>query len=285
MSEIQFLHKRDIPGVESRYLLEWQGEPLKGIYLIEHRLSADLGRKGFLVFLTPGVFDPVKGEYGAETIEGILQNKNIAAVYEPHFLYDGVCGLMDMDSIIGDLCKIFTKGDESILAVGLSGGSMAICTALYKLHWQGIKPNVESALLIGPHLTDYPTFFIKAVRRLINDEEMVEKVTRHAGHPYVPTNALKGKEWFLTNPFAEAIRQIPLKEKRPGFPVKVETRYFRFDTLSNEGRKRLHWYFDCPKPKKPIPGHHRGLFRVPESRQIICDFCEENSYELKALKN
>jgi len=283
MSEREFIHKRDLPGIKSRYLLEWDGEPINGAYIIEHTLISNQSGSGFSILLIPGIFDPVRGEYGPETIEALLQNPDISTVYEPHFYFNDSCGLLDMDSINETLCLMFTKSNQPVLAIGLSGGCTAICSALYELHHQGIKPALRGALLIGPHLSDYPTFFIKAIRKLMFSEDMIAKVTQHAGHPNIPANVKKGEAWLAECPFTEAMGQLSLKQQRPGFPVKIETRYFRFDTLSKEGRKRLHWYFDCPKPKATIPGHHRGLFRVLEAKQIICDFCSENSSPLNDL--
>ena len=281
----EFLHKRNFSNIQSRYLLEWEGEPLKGVYILEHTLISKPVASGFSVLLAPGIFDPVKGEYGAETIEGLLKSENISAVYEIHFLFNDTFGLLNMDSVISDLLMLFTKGSQPVLAIGLSGGTMMIYAALYEIKRCGIKPNLKRVLLIGPHLADYPSLFFKSVWNVIHSEGMKEKIAHHAGHPYVPANSQKTMDWFKDTPFSEDIRNISLKARRPGYPVRVEARYFRFDTLSRNGRKRLHWFFDCPKPKKPISGLHRGLFRVPESSQVICDFCEENSNALSQRKS
>ena len=276
MSPDQFLHQRTLPNIHSTHLRHWQGKPLKGLYLIENTLAANAPEQGETVLLTPGIFDPVKGEYGPETIQSLLSSKKISAVYEAHFLSDDICGLLDIASVIDDLSFILTHSRQGIKVVGLSGGCMAICAALFELQKKGLQANSSGALLIGPHLIDYPTFYIKIILKLINGDEMLEKVTRHAGHPNVPKNSAAGKAWFADSKFAKAIREIKTRTPRPGFPIPIETRYFSRDTLSNEGRKRLHWYFDCDKPKSSIPGNHRGLFRVPESQQIICDFCLTN---------
>ena len=275
IQEEPFLHYRSISGIQHRYLTDWNGTPLNGIYLIESRLDSPLSVNATPLLLTPGVFDPVRGEYGEETISALLKEKRASIIYEVHFRYNGTCGLLDMPAILEDLCLILSTSDPSLKAVGLSGGCMAICAALYELQSQGVQPTLSHALLIGPHLIDYNTIFIRAVRKVINSDDMMAKVTRHAGHPNVPTNAEKGKVWFKDSEFASAIAGISPRKKRPGFPVNIETRYFRFDTLSKNGRNRLHWYFDCPKPKKPIAGIHRGLFRVPETTGIIREFCSQ----------
>lgn len=272
---ISFIHRREINGIKSRYLTDWQGTPLGGSYLIEHSLDSPHPINAIPLLLVPGVFDPVKGEYAEETIETLLKEEKASIIYEVHFRSNGTCGLLDPDAVVEDLRYILSSSDPSLKAIGLSGGSMIICAALYALHSKGVVPTLSHALLIGTHLTDYDTMFVRAIKKLIFGEKMMAKVTRHSGHPNVPLNTEVGLEWFKNSELATTIASLSPKKERPGFPVKIEARYFRFDTLSGNGRKRLHWYFDCPKPKKPIPGTHRGLFRVPEATAIIREFCSQ----------
>ena len=273
MAPEQFLHQRKIPNIRSIHQTHWQGKPLKGLYLIENTLPVETTKQSEIVLLIPGIFDPVRGEYGPETVSSLLESKKTSAVYEAHFISNGICGLLDTAAIIEDLSLILTSSQHTIKMVGLSGGCLMICEALFELQKKGLQANSSGALLIGPHLINYPTFYIKVIRKIIYGDKMLQKVARHAGHPNVPKNSAAGVAWFSDSPFARVIKTIKARSPRPGFPIAVETRYFKRDILSSNGRSRLHWYFDCDQPKPNIPGNHRGLFRVPQSQQIIYDFC------------
>lgn len=270
-----FIHQRNLPGVISTYVIDWEGKSLEGAYLIKNYLKEPKPSANEGVLLIPGIFDPVRGEYGEASILKLLSESGASCVYELHFRFEERCGLLNMEALMRDLRHIFSS-DTKLKAIGLSGGSTFICTALFDLHEKGIQPSVSSALLLGPHMTDHPTIFMRSVRKVAYDQKMMAKVTRHAGHDNVPFNTAAAEEWLAQCQFTHAMRTFRVNNKRPGFPVYVEAHYFRFDTLAGPGRKRLHWYFDCPAPKKPMRGLHRGLFRVPESTQIICDFCKNN---------
>lgn len=270
-----FIHQRNIPGVISTYLLDWEERSLEGTYLIRNCLEKPMPSAKEGVLLIPGIFDPIRGEYAEDSIINLLTESGASCVYELHFRSEGCCGFLSMEALMNDLRHIFSSNTK-LKVIGLSGGSTFICTALFDLHEKGIRPNVSSALLLGPHMTDYPSIFMRSVRKVVYDPKMMAKVTRHAGHDNVPTNTAAAEKWLAQSQFTHAMRTFQVKNKRPGFPVYVEARYFRFDTLAGSGRKRLHWYFDCPTPKKPMRGLHRGLFRVPESTQIIYEFCKNN---------
>lgn len=270
------LHQRQLEGISSQYVFHWHGKRLKGCYLIKHQLSTPLtthsDSKPTEILLIPGIFDPVRGEYGEDTLKQLLAARNITKVYELHFFSAEQSGLLNIDALMQDLQFIFSHGSH-LKAVSLSAGSVFTAVALFNLHEHRIKPTLTNALLLGPHIVNYETLFYRWALKAVHSPDMMAKVTRHAGHSHVPANVAMTETWCAKADFTQAIRTFPIHRKRPGFPVKVETRYFRFDTLARAGRKRLHWYFDCPKPQKPMRGLHRGLFRVPESTKIICDFC------------
>lgn len=273
---VSLIHQRKLDGITSQYVFHWHGKKLKGCYLIKNKLSNPLTAteesKQDDILLIPGIFDPVRGEYGEDTIAQLLAAPNITCVYELHFFSEEQPGLLNIDALMQDLQFIFSHGSR-LKVIGLSGGCSFIAVTLFNLHEKSIKPKITSALLLGPHMAEYPTLFMRSVRKVAYSPDMMAKVTRHAGHSHVPTNAAMAEAWLSESSFTQALRTFPVYRKRPGFPLYVETRYFRFDTLARAGRKRLHWYFDCPAPQKAMRGLHRGLFRVPESSQIIYDFC------------
>jgi len=62
------------------------------------------------------------------------------------------------------------------------------------------------------------------------------------------------------------------------FPLPVELLFFRIDTLSRRGIKRMRQLLDCAVHPRVIPGHHRSLRKgVPEADAAIIDFCRRHA--------
>lgn len=277
---MSLIHHRQLDGINSHYVFHWQEKKLEGCYLIKNQLTRPVtpkdGVKQDEILLLPGIFDPVRGEYGEDTITQLLNSPTISCVYELHYFSQEQSGLLNINALLDDLQFIFSHSSH-LKVVGLSAGCVFTAVALFNLHENHIKPTLDNVLLLGPHIISYETLFYRWIKRTVSNPEMMAKVTRHAGHAHVPANVAIAESWCADTDFVKNVRTFPLRKERPGFPVKVEARYFRFDTLTRSGRKRLHWYFDCPAPEKPLSGLHRGLFRVPESSQIIYDFCTKSN--------
>lgn len=273
-----FLHQRNIDGIRSDYLTDWQGHPLQSLYALRNRLTDaddDPDRPG--VILLPGAFDPVKGEYGAGLIERLLTELRLRAVYEMHFRHRGICGRLDVSAILDDLDTMLgSRNGPSNIYVGLSGGAMMLAIALARTAERVGTPRCRGALLIGPHFPGYNTLFVSAVRRLFKGEEMLSKVARHAGHPHVPENVEQSLKWYETSAIKEKFNRIRGWSKPQPFPVPVQTLYFRMDTMNRRGRRKLSRMLASGELRPRLPGIHRGLYRVADSDARILDFCRRH---------
>lgn len=273
-----FLHQRRIDGIHSDYLTDWRGYPLQSLYALRSRLADSGGEPARpSAILLPGAFDPAKGEYSAGLIERLLTELRLPAVYEMHFRHRGVCGRLDVAAILEDLdVMLSSRNGPPSLYVGLSGGAMVLGIALARAAERVGRPQCQSALLIGPHFPGYNTLFVSAVRRLFNGEEMLRKVARHAGHPHVPDNVEQSLKWYETSTVKKNFDRIRAWTRPPPFPVPVETLYFRMDTMSRRGRRKLSRMLASSELRPRLPGIHRGLYRVSDSDTRILDFCRRH---------
>lgn len=270
---MDYLHQRDITGIDSRYLTQWAGRSLEGLYLIESTLTGGYpGNTRSPVFLVPGVFDPVRGEYGEDLICHLLKECGCSAVYEAHFRSQGECGLLDIESVLHDLTHISSDQDPACVMIGLSGGAMALGAGLLMASQQQRELPVAGALLISPYFTGYDTLFFRFAHKILESEESLRKVTRHSGHDKVPQNIENSLAWYETSELKHLFEAAQPNRPNADFLVPVETKYFRFDVFSRKGRAKLRALFNCGPSQKPFPGLHRGLFRVKTANQEVGKF-------------
>ncbi|PCJ14524.1 MAG: hypothetical protein COB04_15030 [Gammaproteobacteria bacterium] len=283
---MDFIHKRDLPGITSRYLTHWGNRPLKGLYLIESTLTKPLGTTTYSsVFLNPGVFDPVRGEYGEDLIAHLLNNMGTGIVYEAHFQHNGVCGLLDMDTVIDDLKYICLNQQPGGIMIGLSAGAVIVTAALLLASQEQKNLPLAGVFLIGPYVSGYDTIFVKIILRVFKNEKKLAKITRHAGHDQVPRNVFTALDWIDGSYLHNALQQATPKNPNQNIRVPVEFNYFRYDGLSRKGRAKLQALFNSPAPGKPFAGIHRGLFQVPETNQVVGDFVKRHSIAIEQPAN
>jgi hypothetical protein len=270
----QFLHKRQLEGIKTIYQQDWQGQKLGSLYLLEHSL-ADRTKPGVPVILIPGVFDPVKGEYAESMIMTLLSEPGISAVYEAHFRHEGTCGLINPEGVVDDICRIALRPAPKPILIGLSAGASAMAAGLLAAAQEKTELGITSALLIGPHLPTYQTIFVRTVERLFETQELLAKVARHAGHPYMPQNIERSLTWYQYSALKVMVDKVRRKDRHPDFPVPVSALYFKWDTTNVRGRRRLEWLLGGQQLPHTLPGVHRGLYRVPQAQAIIIDYCRQ----------
>lgn len=268
----QFLHKRQLEGIKTVHLQDWQGQKLDTLYLLEHTL-ADKAKPGVPIILIPGVFDPVKGEYAESMIMTMLAEPGISSVYEAHFRHEGTCGLINPEGVVDDIRQIALRPAPKPILIGLSAGASAMAAGLLAAAQEKTELGITSALLIGPHLPTYQTIFVRTIERLFETQELLAKVARHAGHPYMPQNIERSLTWYQSSALKVMVDKVKRRDRHLHFPVPINTLYFKWDTTNTRGRRRLEWLLGGQQLPHTLPGVHRGLYRVPQAQSIIIDYC------------
>ncbi len=276
--DVMFLHQRQLSGVQSNYLTSWDTQQLQGLYIVENRLRNQTHVTGDVpILLMPGAFDPRRGEYEDRLILGLLNEPGVGSVCELHFRHQGVCGYIDMPSVVQDIQNIASFSTSKPILIGLSAGATAIASGLFAAARNNAELNITSALLIGPHLTNHESIFVWAINRLFKTDARLAKVARHAGHHYMARNWQHYNEWYLQSDLAKAIDGVfAAGAISASCPAMVETLYFRFETITRNGRNRIDNLLNAQRVKPYLPGIHRGLFRVPQAGPAIIKFCQRH---------
>ncbi len=287
---MDYIHQRNISGIHSCYLNQWADRTLEGLYLIKHTLPDPQREEARSpVFLVPGVFDPVRGEYGEDLVRTLVKDCGCSAVYEAHFQSQGECGLLDIESVLSDLTHLCLHQEHSSIMIGLSGGAMSLGASLLMASKQHTALPVAGALLISPYFTGYDTLFFRYAHKILESEESLRKITRHSGHDKVPQNIESSMAWYETSELKQIFESFQPGKPNQDFTVPVETKYFRFDIFSRKGRAKLRAMFNSGPSQKPFPGLHRGLFRVKTANEEVSKFVmkysklyrQQNSIEKK----
>lgn len=276
--DVMFLHQRQLSGVQSNYLTSWDTQQLQGLYIVENRLQNQAHVAGDVpILLMPGAFDPRRGEYGDRLILSLLNEPGVGSVYELHFRHRGVCGFIDMPSVVQDLQNIALFSTNKPILIGLSAGAIALAAGLQAAARDKAQLNIIAALLIGPHLTNHESIFVWAINRLFKTNARLAKVARHAGHQYMARNWQHYNEWYLQSDLAKAVDAMSTAGAiSTSCPAMVETLYFRFETITRDGRNRIDRLLNARRVKPYLPGIHRGLFRVPQAGPAILKFCQRH---------
>jgi hypothetical protein len=276
--DVMFLHQRQLPGVQSNYLTSWDTQQLHGLYIVENRLPNQAHIAGDVpVLLMPGAFDPCRGEYGDRLILSLLNEPGVGSVCELHFRHQGICGYIDMPSVVQDIQNIVSFSTSKPILIGLSAGATALAAGLQAAARNRPELNITSALLIGPHLTNHESIYVWAINRLFKTDARLAKVAKHTGHEYMARNWQHYNEWYLQSDLAKAVDAIGAAgQSRASCTVVVETLYFRFETITRKGRNRIDNLLDARRVKPYLPGIHRGLFRVPQAGSAIIKFCQRH---------
>jgi hypothetical protein len=276
--DVMFLHQRQLPGVQSNYLTSWGTVQLHGLYMVENRLQNQAHVSGNVpILLMPGAFDPCRGEYGDQLILALLNEPGVGSICELHFRHQGVCGFIDMPSVVQDLQNIALFSTNKPILIGLSAGATALAAGLHAAARDKADLNITSALLIGPHLTNHESIFVWAINRLFKTDARLAKVARHAGHPYMARNWPHYNEWYLQSELAKAIDGNATDAAVSAYSsIPIETLYFRFETITRDGRNRIDRLLNARRVKPYLPGIHRGLFRVPQAGPAIIKFCQRH---------
>ncbi len=271
------LHKRDIPGIESAPRFDWAGTPLKNLYFVESRLPDGPRKEGLEpVILTPGGFDPYRGEYSDALVKRLLEDVGVPVVYEGHYTHEGNDGYLDIEGTVQDLVTVLTHGENRPLVTGLCGGTVCLGGALHRLG-QRDDHATSGALLIGPYLTGRLNSFGKGVfYTALNMRNSPDaRHWKYAGHGYTPSNTRRGDAWFQASQYNADVNAIDMKARNTNaYPIPVSTLYFKIDILNREGRARLRRMFDADEIKERIPGMHRDLTRIPEADDLIAGWVE-----------
>jgi len=266
---------RENEAIHSVHLDEWQGYRPRGMYFVKNTLKNNLpANQGRPVILMPGGFDPLAGAYSDKLIHSMLSVPGVGSVWEVHYRHDGKCGYGYAPVVIHDIEHICIHSTTPPLLVGMSGGSLLLAGGLLLAAQHKATPSIKAALILGMYLIGYENLFARLLLPYYRRPSMQEKIVRHCGHPHVYATDLSAREWWETNPEYRRIVDNPKTKIWDKFPLPVEMLYFRIDTLSRRGAKRMQQLFDCTTHSKPIPGHHRSLRKgVLEADTAIVDFC------------
>lgn len=272
-------HLRETEALHSEHATHWQGYQPRGMYFVKTTLrdnpAADQGRP---VLLTPGGFDPLRGAYSDDLIHGMLATPGIGSVWEAHYCYQGQCGYGYPPLLIDDIAHICAHSHTPPLLVGMSGGSLLLSGGLLLAAQHQARPSVQAALILGMYLPGFENLFVRLLLPYYRRPGMQEKIVRHCGHPYLLETDVATRTWWDTHPEFRRLVEQPQMKSWDRFPLPVELLFFRIDTLSRRGIKRMRQLFDCTVHPKTIPGHHRSLRKgVPEADAAIIDFCRRHA--------
>lgn len=274
----QFLHHRQLPGIENRHQTHWQGIELSGLYLLENRLTEGTASPDATpVLLLPGVFDPKGGDYPAPLISGMLANCRISGLYEAHYIHQGQCGRLDPQAVLQDMRNIMSHSKTPPLVVGLSGGGTFCYIALFLAARTQPQPPVKGLLLTAPSVPGYETETNLWMRRSIDNDNLVARIVEATGHPFVRHSSQEFRNWFAGSRFKAFFDGLDPGPSPPPFPIPVESCYFEQDNLNEEGQRKLHWLLNCRVHRHQFPGPHRGLHKTPESIAAIIGFVNRHA--------
>lgn len=273
------LHQRKLPGVISTHHLQWDGQPTQGLYFIEHRLPGT-DTEATPILLIPGGFDPALGSYRAELITQLLSEPGVGAVYEAHYRHQSDCGYIVMQAVMDDLARIVAESHRPPIIISLSASTFAMAAALYDA-CQIISPQrARAVLMVGPYLPGYQTLLARLLGPYYRRRKMREKVAAFCGHPHFYDNADRMGTWWEKRPRFRAVLEAGrFEEIHDRCTVAVEMLFFRFDTLTRRGRRLITRALNATVHSMVIPGHHRGLHRLPEADTLLIDFCRRHLAE------
>lgn len=271
------LHQRQLPGIASRHLFDWQGIKLKGLYLVESRAeSRPVNEQAPLVLLIPGAFDPGGGDYPAQLIVELLARFDLGGVYEGHFLDDGQYGRLNPAALLEDLLNILRNSSSPPLIVGLSNGSMFVAIALFLAGRAPSLPRVKAGLLVGLNMPGYETHANQWIRDSIAREEMGARLAQVTGHPFTQWNFQATRSWLAASRFKPFFDSVQADGTIDLFPIPVEVCSFEEDTLTTEGQRKLLRLLNYTVQPRLLPGRHRSLRQTPESVAAILGFVKRH---------
>ncbi|MBL4608774.1 MAG: hypothetical protein JKY01_13235 [Pseudomonadales bacterium] len=275
MQNNQFLHQRDIPGINHQFIDQWEGIPLTGCYLIESTLTDKTAPDKRPVILIPGGFDPIKGSYSANAITKLLNTAGVSAVYELHFFSQGESGYIDVDPIITDLCRLLTESNQRPVFVGMSASTCMLSAAINEASKQTDDLRAAGALLIGAYLPDNVNLLGRLLAPFYLREKMHEKLIAHCGHRHLFDNTDRMFGWWKTSPPLRIdLKAKRFKEMSQRITIDIETLFFKIDTLSMSGKRILKKAYNAKMDNPKIPGQHRSLLHIPEFDELLCTCCQ-----------
>ena len=271
-------HLRATATLHSEHATDWQGYRPRGLYFVKTTLKDNPAGEGRPVLLMPGGFDPLRGAYSDELIHGMLRAPGVGSVWEAHYRYQGQCGFGYAPFLIDDITAICARSATPPLVVGMSGGSLLLAAGLLLAAQHQPQPTVKAALILGMYLPGFENLFVRLLLPYYRRPSMQERINRHCGHPYLLQTDVETWRWWDTQPEFRRLLENPRMKSWDRFPVPVELLFFRIDTLSRRGIRRMHELFDCTVHPRKIPGHHRSLRRdVPLAEETIIDFCRRQA--------
>ena len=281
----ELLHQRDLPGVISSHRLEWEHHPTKGMYFIEHRLPTTAAGDAVPILLIPGGFDPVKGSYRGELIMQLLSEPGIGEIYEAHYRHESHCGYIVMQDVMDDLARIVAESRRPPIIISLSASTFAMAAALYDACQKVSPQRTRAVLMVGPYLPGYQTFLAKLLGPYYRRRKMRDKVAAFCGHPYFYDNADRMLAWWETFPrFRRALEERRFEEIHSRCTVPVEMLFFRYDTLRRSGQQLITRALNATVHPTVIPGHHRGLHKLPEADTLLIDFCRRHLTDARSTQ-
>lgn len=274
-------------GISTEVVIQWNGEPLTGCYLVKNTLSDNkTGEEGTSVILCPGGFDPNQGSFSQKAIRKLLAKPNISAVYEAHYCSEGKAGYLEPEPYKEDLKTIYTKSiNNKPILVGMSASTIILLTSLYELGKENALINAQSTLLIGPFLPDHRSFLGKNLRRYYDRKSMRDKIIHHCGHKHVFENGVRLRKWWESKPeLGQAIKNKTFKNLAKNLNSSLDALFFQIDTLSIGGKRVLKNIFGANIIKEKIPKHHRSLLYIPEFDDMLADYCENIAASSAVIK-
>lgn len=264
---------RTIKGVQSQYVNQWQNYPLEGLYLTKHVLDSKVTEGETPVILFPGVFDPLNGEYNAQTILSLLNIPNVNEVYEVHFQYENQIHKLNAQAVINDIKHISFEPYSRPIFIGFSSGASLLAAGL----WQAsqISPLfIRGCYLIAPYIPGQDTWIVKYWKFFFSRQWMQQRVYNYSGHKYVFENIAAAETWYHQSRFKiilENLQASPFEQ----FPVPVDIQYFFIDFMNKKGRKLLRTMFSTQERDSRFPGMHRALYKIPMVNSNILNFCKK----------
>lgn len=272
MNSAKHIHVRDLSGIKSEQVEDWEGTPLAGTYLLKNTL-ADQGRHasyGPPLVLVPGAWDPKEGEYSEALIRRLLEEERASAVYELHFCYEGQDGYDEPDTVVADL-QMMSQGEARPVFVSLCAGGILSLESVLRVVEITKTPSISGVFSIGPgvgYLNRLGKFMIYSITN-----KKVKSVAKHlvySGHDHTLGNAQRHYDFWFTTRITEALKAVdtavPVKG---GYPVEVEVLYFQHDLVSREGRARLRRVFQMEHRHDHLKGSHGALRNNPLADEHI----------------
>jgi hypothetical protein len=276
MQNKQFLHQRDIPGIQHQFIDQWENILLTGSYLIESTLKDKVPTPNERpVILIPGGFDPIKGSYSANAVLKLLDTPGVSSVYELHFFSQGETGYIEVDPIIHDLCRLLNESSQRPVFVGMSASTCMLSAALNEAAKNDQGLHASGALLIGAYLPDNVNLMGRLLAPFYLRKKMRPKLMAHCGHPHLFDNSDRMFGWWKTSPpLRKDLKAKRFEEMAQRMTINVETLFFKIDTLSWSGKRILKKAYKAKMDNPKIPGHHRSLLHIPEFDEMLSTCCQ-----------